>query len=94
MPNSTGAERRRAKAERKQMQATRDKSTRDWPWTHPHRSANALSNRQPRTTSDLLSRGAREAAQWGLARRPSEIVQAGPAQGRLAAAQGDAELPR
>jgi hypothetical protein len=71
--------------------------------THPHQTGprhthtgqpRRPSNRQARTTSDHLSRGTREAAQRGPARRPSEGVRAGLAQGRVAAAQGDAELPQ
>jgi hypothetical protein len=52
-----------------------------------------LANRQRRITSDHLGRGTREAAQWGPARHPSKVVQAGPAQRRVTAAQGNAELP-
>jgi hypothetical protein len=61
---------------------------------HTHRGQpRRPSNRQPRTTSDYLGRVTREATQLGPAGRPSEGVQAGPAQGRVAVAQGDAEPP-
>jgi hypothetical protein len=70
--------------------------------THPHEAGSRHThtcqprrpvNRQPRTTSDNLGRGTRKAAQSGPARQPSKVEQAGPAQRRVTATQGDAELP-
>jgi hypothetical protein len=62
--------------------------------THPHRSAKGtvkqatVDNRK--TTS---AKGRERPCNGGLARHPSEGVQARAAQGRVAVAQGDAELP-
>jgi hypothetical protein len=70
--------------------------------THPHETGSRHTHtcqprrppsRQPQTTSDHLGRGTREDAQRGPARHPSNVIQAEPAQGRVALAQGDAELP-
>jgi hypothetical protein len=83
-----GAERQRAEAKHTQTQATQDTLTRDRPQPHPHKSAKATGKQ---ATADNRRPG--EAAQWGPARHPSKVVQTGPAQTRVTAAQGDAELP-